>query len=748
MKILTAWLRDYLPSIPVTDRELADDLTLRGIAVDGLHPLGPENGHLLEMDVTTNRVDAMNHYGIAREAATIYNLPIAPLEVDLPAAQASPKKFPVRIESPDLCGRFTARVLREVTVGVSVGNVKRYFEFLGQKQISTVVDASNFTLLGMGHPTHAFDLDKIEGGIIVRLARKGEKLKLLDGTDRLLESDDLVIADEAKALSLAGVMGGFDSMITPATKNILVESAWFSPASIRRSARRHLLHTDASHRFERGADFNAAPIANHLVTRLILQNGGWIEGRLVDIVDPGTAQRTALRSPIHLSLREVQRHLGTTLDDTPARSAITSSLVQQYLTGLGCSLQHQDLAESRPLVERNAPELITNGEAETFQVTVPSWRLDLDREIDLIEEIARVYGYNRFANTIPAPQPVRTHVNGPATQAVRRRLLALGFSEAISSTFSSDLDSRVFSPISADQHATTPVLIANPLSEEASNLRPSLLPGMLGMLAHNLNRDVLTVRLFEQGEVFADMGQNGTAVVATATDVKEADSEGRIDEVYEQPSVALGITSSDVERTSLYPAADAPFFELKGVIEYLASLFSLPGGANALTFTNRSTPAWLQSGRSASVLVSGQYLAHFGELALAETTRRKLRQPVFIAEIYVAVLYAHPLRNVTVREISRYQAAERDFSFVFPDSTRWHSIAAALNALSLPDLKRLVPIETFRDPKGKSIPAGQHSILLRTIFQSNSRTLTDDEITTLSSRIIAALIKLGGTHRA
>src|SRR3984957_7784941 len=233
MNILTKWLRHYLPTLTVTDRQLADDLTLRGIAVEGVHSLGEGNGHLFEMDITTNRVDAMNHYGIAREAATIYNLPLAPLDTALPAAKAAATPYPVRIDAPDLCGRFTARVLRNVTIAPSSGAIKTYFDLLGQKQISNAVDASNFTLLGMGHPTHAFDLDKIEGGIVVRLARKGERITLLDGTERVLEADDLVIADERKPLSLAGVMGGWDSMITPETRNILVESAWFDQARIR-----------------------------------------------------------------------------------------------------------------------------------------------------------------------------------------------------------------------------------------------------------------------------------------------------------------------------------------------------------------------------------------------------------------------------------------------------------------------------------------------------------------------------------
>jgi phenylalanyl-tRNA synthetase beta chain len=267
MKSLTSWLRSYLPALDVDDAQLADDLTLRGIAVEGVFPCA--DGSLFDMDITTNRVDAMNHYGIAREVAAIYDLPLKPLDVELPAA-APAAPFSVRIEAEDLCGRFTAQVIRGVTIAPSEGTVSQWFGELGQKQISNAVDATNFVLLGMGHPTHAFDLDKIEGGILVRRAKAGEQIKLLDGSTRTLVADDLVVADEVKALGLAGVMGGWDSMITAETKNVLVEAAWFDPAAVRASSRRHLIHTDASHRFERGADYAAAPSANALVTKTIL----------------------------------------------------------------------------------------------------------------------------------------------------------------------------------------------------------------------------------------------------------------------------------------------------------------------------------------------------------------------------------------------------------------------------------------------------------------------------------------------
>jgi phenylalanyl-tRNA synthetase beta chain len=814
MNILTNWLRHYLPTLPVTDRQLADDLTLRGIAVEGVHSLGPNNGHLFEMDITTNRVDAMNHYGIAREAATIYNLPLSPLlessqapviltlsepkgknpRISPEAPQKPEAAFPVTIEAPTLCGRFTAQVLRNITIAPSTGQVAEYFTLLNQKQISNAVDASNFVLLGMGHPTHAFDLDKLEGGIIVRLAHKGERLKLLDGTDRILEPDDLVIADEKKALSLAGVMGGWDTMITPETKNILIEAAWFDPVSIRRSSRRHGLHTDASHRFERGADFNAAPIANALVSNLILQQGGHAEGALIDVIIPHIAARTASRPPIQLSVNQVQRHLGATLDDTATQSALTPALIHQFLTALGCILtaseplssgdkpvrrikqpeasEHTEVVASRypeasdhtEVVASRYPEASASGLSgadkkggfrpwgmssptpdTNFSVQLPSWRLDLEREIDLIEEVARVYGYNRFANTLPTPLPVIAHPTAPKEAAVRTRLLALGYSESISSTFASQSDAALFYEPNRVPHVRDSSIVANvgigitpqtvpmenPLSEEASLLRPTLIPGMLNMLAHNLNRDVKDVRLFEQGQIF-------TAAIPPDSAI--------IDAVHESPQLSLGLTGNPTT-TDRYTAQSPLFFELKGAIESILSLFDLKQqkpDQTPLTLTAEA-PAWLEPGRSATALIHNQLIAHFGELAQTQREARKLRQPIFLAQLDLAKLYELPLKKITARDLSRFQAVERDFSFIFPEATQWHTIASAIHALAIPELQSLKPIEIWRDTK--KFP-GVYSLLLRTVFQSHDRTLRDDELTQWSTQIIETLTKLGGTLRA
>jgi phenylalanyl-tRNA synthetase beta chain len=260
----------------------------------------------------------------------------------------------------------------------------------------------------MGQPTHAFDLDKINGGIVVRRARKGETLKTLDGVERILDPEDLVVADHAKPLALAGVMGGWDTMITPATTNVLVEAAWFDPVAVRRTARRHGLHTDASHRFERGADFNAAPLASDIVSAIILESGGHIEGELVDVIVPAIQARTANRMPIDLALSEVHRLLGTTID----LEGISAATIETVLKALGCKLTSQT--------------------PESWRVNLPSWRLDLEREIDLIEEVARVYGYNGFANTQPAFAGAIVELpNAERESAVRRALSAAGFHEAI-----------------------------------------------------------------------------------------------------------------------------------------------------------------------------------------------------------------------------------------------------------------------------------------------------------------------------
>ncbi len=689
MKILSHWLRSYLPKLSVDDKQLAEDLTLRGIAVEGLFDLG-SHGSLFQMDITTNRVDAMNHYGIAREIAAIYNLPLKIAQIELPAASTAKMPYSVVIENPELCGRFTARVLRNVKITPSQGIVAEYFRLLEQKLISNAVDATNFVTLATGQPNHTYDLGKLQGGIVVRRARKGEKLRTLDGVERTLDPDDLIIADHVKPLGIAGVMGGWDSMITPETKNILVEAAWLDPAIVRRSSRRHGLHTDASHRFERGADFNAAPLANAAVCQIVLNAGGEIDGELVDVIIPEVQARTANRPAINLQVGEVQRILGK----TEAPEGITAETTESVLTALGCKLEKC-------------------GEG-AYAVTLPSWRLDLEREVDLIEEVARVYGYNRFANTLPAfAGSVVELPFAEKEETVRRTLLALGWNEAVSSTFCSATDAVTFAP-----QPDSAVRVGNPLSEEAGMLRPSLVPAMLTMLAENLNRDVDDVALYELGVVFS----------------------GNPEKVDERPALAFGATGRTGAESAFRQPPPVDFYTLKGAVEELLSKFSARAKYfDAFPTDSGLLPQWLHPGRASRAVIDGLTVGYFGQLHPSEAQLRKLKQPVFVGEFYLDRLYRQSLRQPIARELSRYQAVDRDFSLILPDAARWGEVANALDSLAIPEMVSFQAKEVLRDLKGERVPQGHYSLLLGVVFQSETRTLREEDLQSYSTAIVQAL---------
>src|SRR6185312_5414751 len=410
---------------------------------------------------------------VSRECSAIYDLDLKPITPHLPST-GHLEPFPIDIVEPNLCARYTARVIRDVHIDKSPEHILERLLIEDHHGINNVADATNYTLMEMGHPTHAFDLDLLEGGkIIVRLARKGEKLKTLDGVERELYPEDLVIADAVKPVALAGVMGGFDTMITGKTRNILIEAAWFDPATIRKSSRRRGMHSDASHRFYRGADFQATTKACDRVAELILESaGGKLAGGVID-----TVARQVDLAPVALRLSEVHRILGEKLE---------TNEIFRILKQLGFDLM---------------PE---RGGDPDFTVHLPSWRLDVEREIDLVEEIARLHGYDKFANTLPAfAGAVVEKPDAGKDNKLRSSLLALGYDEAVSLTFISHEDAETFS--------SAPVVeLANPQSEEASVMRSSLVPGMLNMLAYNLNRGADRVRLFEAGSIF-EATDSGTA---------------------------------------------------------------------------------------------------------------------------------------------------------------------------------------------------------------------------------------------
>lgn len=677
MKLSPTWLREFV-NAKVDDRQLATDLTAVGIAVESISGEG-ENA-VFEMEIGTNRPDAMNHFGVAREASVIYNLPLRAVESKLPAAQGS-ANFAIEIADKGGCARYTSRIVRDVNIKPSSDAIAKRLMLVDQRPINNAADATNYTLWEMGHPTHVFDLDLLKGGkILVRRAFTGETLKTLDGVERKLTPEDLVIADAVKPVALAGVMGGFDTMITDKTRNILIEAAWFDPATIRRSSRRHGLHTDASHRFERGADFEATTRACNRVAGLILESaGGKLDGALID-----TVARQVDLAPVALHLSEVQRILGEKLE---------TNEIFRILQQLGFELM---------------PE---RGGDPDFTVHIPSWRLDVEREIDLVEEIARLHGFDKFANTLPSyAGAVIEAPDSEKDNKLRSTLLALGYDEAVSLTFISHEDAEAFS-------SSAVIELANPQSEEASVMRSSLLPGMLTMLAYNLNRGADNVRLFEAGSVF------------------EAAAGGTV----EPKRICMGATNPSSAKGKGWGTDDGGFFELKGDVENLLRAFQF----KSLQY-DAQTSDYYHRGRSARALMDGAMVAQFGQIDSGIVAPRKLRQSVFIAELYLDQLYSQGLRVVRYQPLPRFPAVERDFSFVFNDGVTFDTIQKAIAGLGLVQLRSFVPVEIFR---GENVPAGKYSLLLRAWFQSAERTLREDEVAQWSAQIIAALEALGGKLR-
>ena len=679
MKLSPTWLRDFV-DLSVDDRRLAEDLTSIGIAVEGSSGTGADT--VFEIEIGTNRPDVMNHYGVAREASAFYDLPLRPITPRLPAASGL-AGVTITVEDGRYCPRFSARVACDVSVKPSPAKIAYRLQLLDQRPISNAVDATNYVLWESGKPTHVFDLDLLEGSrIIVRFARPGETLKTLDGVDRKLTTEDLVVADAKKPVGLAGVMGGFDTMITEKTRNILIESAWWDPATIRKASKRHGLHTDASHRFERGADFESTVVSTNRVAELILESGS---GKLIgDVMDVVVGARD--QAPIVLNISEVQRILG---------KALSSGEILRILSRLGFEFAAERQGE------------------EEFEMTIPSWRLDVEREIDLIEEIARLYGYDRFENTLPAfAGAVIEQPDAEKDGRLRTSLLGLGYNEAVSLTFISAEDAKRFSAADA-------LSLANPLSEEASVMQTTLAPGMLNMLAYNLNRGTGNVRLFEAGHVYKLEG----------------------DKSIEPKQVCLGATGQALPMNVHRPeeTRTLTFFDLKGDVENLLGAFT----ATALHYDAQASN-YYHPGRSARAVMDGTVVAQFGQLHPDVAAARKLRQDVFLAEFYLDRLYEHELKEPRYRSLPRHPGVERDFSFIFADTVTFEQIEHAVTGLRLDALRGFVPVEIFR---GGNLPAGKYSILLRATFQSGERTLLEDEVAQWSAQLIKALEGLGGVLR-
>ncbi len=673
MRVSVNWLKEFV-EITREPRQLASDLTMIGLNIEALAAAGDDS--VLDLEVTTNRPDCLGHYGVARELATHERLPLKKVEVSLKeSGELAARAVSIEISDPDLCARYCARVLRNVQVGASPDWLAERLETVGQRPINNVADATNYVLMELGHPLHAFDLSRLkQQKIIVRRAKPGEALRTLDGVNRMLTPDNLVIADGTRPVAVAGVMGGEESEIGLSTRNVLLESAWFDPVSIRRTSKSQGMHTEASHRFERGADIQMAPLALDRAATLIQKiAGGDILTGIVDVYPRPWQPRE-----LTLTKSEISRLLGTEIPEPE---------VERILRGLGFKFE--------------------GGTRDWWRVSVPSFRLDVSQEVDLVGEVARHTGYDRLpARVRPALPRVEKDLTREKVITVSSLLTALGFHEIITPSMVDPAESGRF----ADSQ---PVVLANPLSQDASAMRTSAIPSMLRALRWNLDRGTDDVKLFELGKTYSMV--NG------------APEEHRV--------LSIGATGYR-QAVSVYEGeAELSFFDLKGDLETILGAFQAP----AWDF-EPAAHAYLQPGRGGRFSSHGVELAAFGLLREDLTREYKLRRQVWTAEINFERMLEFPLRSRKFQAISKFPAVERDFSLLVPEEVSYARLCAAIAEPVLEELRGFRPVDRFR---GGTIPTGHYSLLLRVAFQSQARTLTSEEIATLSGRLLEALRPLG-----
>ena len=670
MKAPLPWLREYVET-PDDPAVVANRLAACGFAVESV-----EHG-VIDFEITANRPDCLSVYGLAREASTAFTLPLKPLQADAadPKAPVVPGAQPtVRVTIDDQGCRRYALAVATVRIGPSPAWLSERLQQAGVRPINNVVDATNYVMLEMGHPMHAFDVAKLGGPEIrVRRAKAGERLTTLDGQTRSLDASMLVIADAERAVAIAGVMGGATSEVSGATTRIALESAWFDPATVRTTSRRLGLKTEASARFERGADLDAPVRALTRALALLKSLGaGELAEAIVDVYP-------SVHKPRAVTLRRanLDRLLGTTVPDAD---------VARILSGLGFT---------------------TSGTTGGWTVQVPSFRVDVQREADLIEEIGRHWGFDRIPATLPALRtPPPPHASGVTRGRLLRNVLTgAGLQEAETFTFIERASAEPFAL------AGELVAIANPLSEKFAVMRPSLLPGLLDALVYNRNREAPAVRLFEVGSVFTARGETSRA--------------------------GWVLTGPAAEHWSSHPEA-ADFFDAKGIAELVAT---------ALGVSIAATPAddvpWFVRGRAARLVLSGDSgtpIGAAGQIRPDLAAARGLEKGIVVAgELELGALAGRGVADGSdrrVRPLPRHPSIVRDLSIVMDERLPAATVRGTIrrNAPAT-----LVDVREFDRYQGAGVPQGSVSLSLRLTFRHADRTLTDSEVQQAVDAIVSAL---------
>jgi phenylalanyl-tRNA synthetase beta chain len=674
MKVPLSWVREFV-DVKASAEEIGTLMGVRGLPLEGLTPHGDDV--VMDFEVHANRPDLLSVIGIAREIATAYRLPPPKGggHIGNPASDdwKPDQSIPITIEEPDLCGRYVGATA-DVTVGPSPKWMQDRLLACGVRPISNLVDITNYVMLELGQPMHAFDLDKmIDGKVVVRRARPGETMTTLDGKQRTLTPDMLVIADAKNAEDIGGVMGGAQSEISPATERVVFEAAYFFPNHIRKTSKALGLKTEASTRFERGMDRTAPPRAMRRALELVQQIGaGKPTGHITDVYP-----RPYEAKSVKLERARISGLLGMEVPDPET---------DRILNALG----------------------FTKNPA--WEITPPSWRVDINRQVDLIEELGRHYGFEHLPTTFPgveqAPPPSDPRI--ARDRRFRTALLAMGFSEAITFAF---VETAAAEPFLGNE---APITIANPLSEKFVVMRPSLLSGLVDAVSHNRRHGRVDVRLFEIGTRFSPHGETrGTGFAWT------------------------GLAAPDHWSGARRPV---DFADIKGVAEQLCAIAQVTP-----SFAEVEAP-YLVSGRAAQLLVNNRAIGVFGQLAPAIAEARELPpDEVFVGEIDLDALgAASPAETLRAVPLPRYPSVVRDLSILVADTLSAATVRGTIRSAA-PDT--LVQIREFDRYQGKGVPEGRVSLSYRLTFQSPERTLTDDDVNAAMAAIVDALKRTHGAEQ-
>jgi phenylalanyl-tRNA synthetase beta chain len=667
MKISYNWLKDFI-DVPVDAQTLGQRLTQVGLALESCEQVGDDT--VLDLDVTTNRPDCLSHLGVAREVAAIYGLVTRKPQFQLTEANKRTEDvFSISIDDSALCGRYCGRYLAGVKIGPSPVWLKKRLEAVGVRSINNVADVTNYVMMELGHPMHAFDADKLVGQqVIVRRAALDEKLTTLDGMERPLNPSVLVIADAKKAVALAGIMGGGETEITHSTTNVFLESAYFDPNTVRKTARTLGMTTEASYRFERGADIEMASLACDRAAAMIQDlAGGQLLSGIIDVYP-----RKPKPVPLTLRRERIAAVLGASVDD------VTVNQIFERL------------------------ELKPTQTSQGWTVEVPTFRPDLAGEEHLLEEIARHYGFDKFPATLPPSRGLGALLpHEKRVRELRSLLSGVGYSEICTYSFSNEEVERRFYP------DIDPVRLRNPMSEEATILRTSLIPGMLTTIQWNLNRGNRNLQLYELSKVYWRGGERRTLILAACGSLKP----------------------TSVHETS----RDFDFFVLKGDVEEILQEFRMP-----LRVTSDNIPKYYHPGRFARV----GHLAIFGELHPAYAEPYKFRRKVYLAEIDVELLMGSSTLD-QVEQIPRFPAIRRDFSLLLDKGTQYAAVQRTITDAGISELLRVEPFDRL---ESGPFPETKYSLSVSLVYQSNERTLTDSEVDEFDKKVLKNLEKRLGAQ--